>query len=108
MVQDELAGITPLFNLIPKLPGINAVFRLFTSVPPQVLVATSGVSTFIPGTGVVGKVSVKVTALIGTGFGLFKVKVSTEGTKVATGLGLKLLAMVGAAGLSTVKFCNVT
>lgn len=108
MVQDELAGITPPFNLMPKSPAINAVFRLFTSVPPQVLVVTSGVSTFIPGTGVVGKASIKVTALMGTAFGLTKLKVSTDGTRVATGFGLKLLVMEGATGLVTIKFCSVT
>lgn len=98
----------PPFSLIPKLPATSAVFRLFTSVPPQVFVTVSGVATVMPGAGVVGKASIKVTAAIGTGFGLTKVKVNTVGTVVATGLGLKLLAMLGAAGLFTTKVCGVT
>ena len=39
---------------------------------------------------------------------MVSVKLNTVVIPAATGLGLKLLVMVGAAGLVTVKFCGVT
>ena len=39
---------------------------------------------------------------------MVRVKLNTVGMLAATGFGLKLLLIVGATGLVTVKFCSVT
>ena len=64
IVQLPFEGITPAFNLMPSAPAANAVFKLLTSVPPQVFVKTRSAKVIAPGT--VGKVSINVAAVNAT------------------------------------------
>ena len=102
-LQVLLAAIEPLFSLIPALPAASAVLRLFTNVPPQVLDCTKGVATFIPGAGVVGKVSIKAAEpavtvapnVIATALGLVMLMVKVDGVLATILMGLKVFNTTG-------------
>lgn len=105
-----LAGITPPVSVIlaPFAAAVSAPVQ-----PAAILAevnAAAGVAVLVTFAAALmtGYVSLNATALIGTPFVLVRVKFNTDGTVTATRLGLKLLLIVGATGLVTIKFCSVT
>ena len=98
-VQVALAARVPPEKEIEGLPAVGTKVGV-----PQPLVLALGVGATTMAPGIVGNVSLKaIPVRIVDGFGLVRVNVKVVGTPIATGLGEKLLLIVGGAVLTTVS-----
>jgi hypothetical protein len=98
-VQVALAARVPPEKEIERLAAVGTKVGV-----PQLLVLALGVGATTMTPGIVGKVSEKATPFKAVdGFGLVRVKVKVVGVPIATGLGAKLLLMVGGATDTTVS-----
>src|SRR5689334_11077654 len=96
MVQLLFGASVPFENEMEAAPAVGAK----VGVPQPVVLAPVGLATTMA-PGVVGNVSVKLSALMVTGVGLVSVKVRAETPPVVVGSGLKFFEMVTTEGLST-------
>jgi hypothetical protein len=98
-VQVALAARVPPEKEIEGLPAVGTKVGV-----PQPLVLALGVAATTMAPGIVGKVSEKATPFkVVDGFGLVRVKVKVVAVPIATGLGAKLLLIVGGATDMTVS-----